>query len=98
MIQQFEFNSETNLIDFLGATVGTDNEATEASYDVDLIFSQDSLATPSMDEVDVLIFAAFNQPFVQDLVALLSELPTSNPFSMTTAVTYTPLNRRHLLA
>jgi hypothetical protein len=97
MEQQFSFNSMTDLIDFRGTLVEKDNAATIATYDVTLIFSKGSIAAPSSEEADLLVFAAFNQPFVQELIKQLQALSAQNPFSQTNAVTYNPVKKRRWL-
>lgn len=97
MEQQFGFNSLTDLIQFRGTTVATDNADTMATYDVDLIFSKGSIGTPSSEEADLLVFAAFNLPAVPLLVSTLTTLPAENPFFQTSAVTYNPVQRRRWL-
>jgi hypothetical protein len=97
MEKQFSYNAMTDLIDFRGTLVEKDNSATMATYDVKLTFSKGSIGTPSTEEVDLLVFAAFNQPFVPELITQLQTLPAQNPFSETKEVTYNPQKRRWLV-
>ena len=90
-------NSETFLVGFQGVTVATNNAQTLATYDVTLIFGNNSIDTPSTAEADLLVFAAFNRPFVPELVASLNGLPAANPFSTTANVVYNPVRRQRWL-
>lgn len=94
MTSQFAFNTDALLSDFVGSLTGTDLGRVEASYDAALLFADSSTAVPASTDVDALLFAAFQQPFVQDLLDALGQLPASNPFSTTSAVTYNPNRRR----
>ena len=92
---QFEFNTETTLTDLTGLLNGTDIDLKEASYDVAVLFAESSTFVPKTADIDVLMIAAFQQPFVKDLLAALaSELPASNPFSTTSKVTYNKTSKR----
>lgn len=91
LVKQFGFSIGTTLLDVVGTTVGHDNNKPQAIYDVKLVFSHDSISIPMQASVDVLVLSALNQPFVKDLIALLDALPSDNPFSTTSAVTYTPV-------
>jgi hypothetical protein len=97
MEQQFSLNSFTDLIDFRGILVAKDNAETKATYDVELIFATGSIATPTSEEADLLVFAAFNKPSVPQLISQLQSLAAQNPFSQTNAVTYNPTQRRRWL-
>lgn len=97
METQFGFNFLTTLNNFRGSLVQSDAPNSAATYDLSLIFDESSIDTPTTEEVDLLVFSAFQRPFVGTLVSALNELPATNAFSGTSVVTYNPENRRRLL-
>jgi len=88
MEQQFIINQGTDLTVVTGSVVATDLDVPQASLELLLEFDLNSVAIPNQADVDTLVFAAFNQPFVPALIMLLQELPPANPFSGTTSVLY----------
>lgn len=97
METQFDFNFLTTLNMFRGSLITSDAQNSAATYDLSLIFDESSIDTPNVEEVDLLVFSAFQRPFVGTLISALNELPTGNSFSTTTTVTYNPETRRILL-
>jgi len=85
----FEFDTRAILIASLGAVTGTDVLRIRAFFDFEALFSQSSEYIPTQEEISVLIEAAFQDPFVTELLIMLSsDLPESNPLSTTTEVIY----------
>ena len=88
-IVQFENNSGTELIASFGMVTGTDVPRRRTWFDFTPLFSDTSENVPTQEEIDGLIETAFQDPNVEELLAMLSsELPSSNPLSATTSVTY----------
>ena len=96
MESQFEFNIRTTLNGFRGTLVASNAADSVATYEISLIFDPSSIDTPTAEEVDLLVFAALNEPFVPTLIAALNALTADNSFSQTSTVTYTPNGRRTL--
>ena len=96
MQQQFGFSQGNQVLDDVVVTiVDTDAATLQATYDVTLKFGMDSIAFPTQEDVDNLLFTAFSIPFVTGLLTLLAEnLPESNPLSSTSSAVYTPNRRR----
>jgi hypothetical protein len=86
---QFELNAEATLMKMASMVVATDTTLPQATFDVELVFDPTTSPIPTKDDVDVLIFSAFNEPAVQGFLAQLKQLP--GPFSSTTGVTYNPV-------
>jgi hypothetical protein len=95
--QQFGLNVATIMTDFTGAVTGTDPATDTASYAVSVTFDDTSAFVPTTADLDLMLIAAFQQPFVQTLLDSLAGLPSSNPFATTTAANYLALSRRWLL-
>ena len=89
--EQFSFNVDLVYSGLNGGVTATGTMGASiatADYDVDVIFSADTVMAPSPDDIDVLINAAFLEPFSSILVMLLQDLPSSNPFSQVDTVVY----------
>lgn len=88
--QFFENNPTTNLSNFISVQVGNSGSNNPASigFQVTTDFTPGSENFPSAQDIDYLIQAALSPPFVQTLLNSLSTLPSSNPLSATTNVTY----------
>jgi len=87
---QFALNPFTNLEVFNGTVAGVPDIAGLAvPLEVAVLFSEDSMFIPGRSDLDTLVFVAFQEPWVPDLLTLLAmELPSSNPLSSTMSVTY----------
>ena len=91
---QFALNQFTNMESFNAMVTGVDAVTASVSFDLQVLFSADSMFTPGRSDLDDLIFAAFQEPSVSEFLMLLSDgLPSSNPISSTTSVIY-ERNRR----
>lgn len=88
---QFAGNNETELLECTGGVlmVNQSSPLPTAEFGIDIIFANTSSFVPSQQEVDILIESAFRDPTLRKLVAALQSLPSSNPFSGTTSISYT---------
>lgn len=86
---EFALNNDASILEVAGVVVATDNGILQATFDAELVFDPTLSVTPSTDDVHVVVYAAFNEPDVQDFLALLAQQP--DPFSTTTSVIYTDL-------
>ena len=73
--------------------VATANTPILIEFEVGVVFAKASTAVPSQSDVDELINIALSEPAVEALIADLQGLPSSNPLSSTTGVTYQVLRR-----
>ena len=67
---QFEFNSETELVEPSGTVTATDVTQALVAFDVSLLFSEGRFV-PTSSDIDNLLFAAFQSPFVDGLLTYL---------------------------
>lgn len=79
-----------------GNSITTNNDTMLIEYEVNFIFAPESVAVPTMSDIDSLIEITLSDPVVQNLYADLQGLPSSNPLSATTGVTY-QVSRRILV-
>lgn len=77
-----------------GARTGFSADFRNIEYLVSTFFQPTSVFIPSPAEMDTLIETAFQQPAVNDLLLMLEDLPADNPFSKTTDVQYSIVQRR----
>jgi hypothetical protein len=85
----FDFSLDTDLDSVTSAVGDFTPDPIGIGYEVTMDFAETSVFIPSKGELDNLMFSAFQEPAVQALLTLLSNLP-DNPFASTTSVTYTP--------
>ena len=87
LTMQFAVNDRTDLVETNGSVTGINNAEAQAFFALSLLFSDDSMFLPEENDIDLLIFAGFQQPFVSELLKMLeSDLPLSNPLSATSNV------------
>ena len=67
---QFEFNSEIELVEPSGTVTATDVTQALVAFDVSLLFSEGRFV-PTSSDIDNLLFAAFQSPFVDGLLTYL---------------------------
>lgn len=91
---QFAFSTETILAAFVGSSTDSDAATNSATFEATTTFDETSSFTPSTDDIDTLMQAAFLPPVVDALLAALANLPAGNPLSATTSVAYSSNNRR----
>jgi hypothetical protein len=82
----FSTNVELTFEGITCEVTSTGSNPTQIGYQVLAVFSQDSLTVPNEQELDFAMVSLFSGSVVDDLVAALQELPSSNPFSTTAAV------------
>jgi len=68
----------------------------QIGYEVFAIFAKNSVTVPDQSSVDAAVQIALEGPTDGKLITDLQGLPSSNPFSRTTAVTYSVARRRIL--
>ena len=91
---QFSLNSETELVAVTGTVTSTDVTQSLVAFDLSLTFSENSVFVPTSSDVDNLLFAAFQPPFVDGLLTLLAtDLPSENAVSTTMSVQYSKSRR-----
>ena len=89
MIRFFDFSDDTNL-EGVETRIGQFLEdPVRIGFDVDYEFGEDSTLIPSQEQLDNLLIQAFQLPNAQALLLALRALPSTNPFSSTTDVSYT---------
>lgn len=88
MASMFEMNDLIQYDSLVGTRTEFSPDFTEIEYIAAARFLRDSMFIPSMAELDTLIFTAFQQPGVTMLLMTLSDLPTDNPYSKTSVVSY----------
>lgn len=72
--------------------VATSTNPTWIEFEVTSIFARESVAIPEAG-VDALIKSAFSRPIDEELMEDLNALPSTNPFSTTSAISYQVLLR-----
>ena len=91
---QFALNSNTELVATTGTVTSTDATQSLVTFDLTLTFSDGSVFVPSSSDVDNLLFAAFQLPFVDSLLTLLTtDLSSDNALSTTSSVQYSKSGR-----
>lgn len=89
-LKMFEVNSLVTYVSLKGSLTAISPDFTEISYNATALFARDSMFVPSMQDLDMLLVTAFQQPGVQTLLVMLQQLPSDNSYSQTLQASYKP--------